>query len=151
MGPIFHLRFLRRRRHQVPGSGRSRQSVAASPPQRLSIPRTLFSESPISNFSTLEMRHSLPTFNYYTHRYAFSWSPSGVLKSALMPARYREDGKDVSLSGHDKLAGATPFTAFPALNLEVMPTELCFAHRRRERRGVSMEDQKTGRFSPLDS
>jgi saccharopine dehydrogenase-like NADP-dependent oxidoreductase len=53
--------------------------------------------------------------------YKFSWSPRGVLLAALNSARYRQDGKEISIPG-DQLLAAVKSTPFQSrFNLEGIP------------------------------
>lgn len=54
--------------------------------------------------------------------YKFSWSPRGVLRASVSPARYLLDDKVVEIQGGDLLSSSRPFPeGWPEMKLECLP------------------------------
>ncbi|EFA79152.1 aminoadipic semialdehyde synthase [Heterostelium album PN500] len=57
--------------------------------------------------------------------YKFSWSPRGVLEACTLDAKYRQDGRDISIPGAEVYKRTQKVDIFPALALEGVPNRNC--------------------------
>eukprot|EP01132_Coremiostelium_polycephalum_P003932 gene3932-4908_t len=57
--------------------------------------------------------------------YKFSWSPKGVLEAVKEDAEFRQDGRDVFVSGEEVYKRVQTVDIFPALSLEGVPNRNC--------------------------
>ncbi|EGG18260.1 aminoadipic semialdehyde synthase [Cavenderia fasciculata] len=59
--------------------------------------------------------------------YKFSWSPRGMLEAVKMPAAYKQDGRDIVVSGQEVYKRVQKVDIFPALSIEGVPNRNCLS------------------------